>query len=461
VPIVSAVHQRRRSTITWTAIAMGSAGAFALAAIVLGQPSPDHREAAAKRVLVYGHSVRGRPLRAVALGDPRAPRRVLVVGCIHGNECAGRAITRRLAQLAAPAGVALWLVDDANPDGSTAGTRQNARGVDLNRNFPYRWRAMDHPDGVHWSGAAALSEPEARAARTLILRVRPTLTIWYHQQLALVDLPLREQAAARRYARLVGLPPRHLPSYPGSATTWENHYLAPGAAFVVELPAGRLGPAAVARHVAAVQALAGGRPAAPAKAAAPSLRPPILQRRIPFGALRRAEMAAYAQRHYGKRTWRLVEPRVIVEHYTVTATANAAYEVFAPDRRDPELHELPGTCAHFVVARDGTIAQLVDLGTMCRHALGLNYTAIGIEHVGFSDREVMGNSRQLGASLRLTRWLRCRYGIAVRDVIGHAEALSSPYHLERVARLRNQTHGDFARPAMTRYRARLAGLGCR
>jgi hypothetical protein len=113
-----------------------------------------------------------------------------------------------------------------------------------------------------------------------------------------------------------------------------------------------------------------------------------------------------------------------------------------------------------VVSRDGTIFQLVPLGTMCRHTLGLNYTAIGIEHVGFSDGQVLGNPREFAASLRLTRWLRCLYGIPVRNVIGHAEALSSPYHRERVARLRNQTHGDLARPAMTRYRARLARMPC-
>jgi N-acetylmuramoyl-L-alanine amidase len=72
----------------------------------------------------------------------------------------------------------------------------------------------------------------------------------------------------------------------------------------------------------------------------------------------------------------------------------------------------------------------------------------------------MGNSRQLRASLALTRGLRCRYGIGVRNVIGHNESLRSPYHRERVARLRRQTHGDMATPAMRRYRARLRALPC-
>ena len=72
-----------------------------------------------------------------------------------------------------------------------------------------------------------------------------------------------------------------------------------------------------------------------------------------------------------------------------------------------------------------------------------------------SDADVMGRPRQLAASLALTRWLQGRFGIRTRDVIGHAESLSSPYHHERVAAMRNRTHGDFARPAMTRYRGQL------
>jgi hypothetical protein len=67
----------------------------------------------------------------------------------------------------------------------------------------------------------------------------------------------------------------------------------------------------------------------------------------------------------------------------------------------------------------------------------------------------MGNRRQLEASLRLTRWLQDRYAIRTRDVIGHAESLSSPYHHERVKRLRRQTHGDMQPATMRRYRARL------
>jgi beta-N-acetylhexosaminidase len=198
-----------------------------------------------------------------------------------------------------------------------------------------------------------------------------------------------------------------------------------------------------------------GAPAA--EAAVP--KPTIVSKPIPFGAKRKQEMAAYARRHYGLSTYRLQDPHVIVEHYTVTSTFQATWNTFAPDRPDPELHELPGTCAHFVVDRDGTIYQLVPLGIMCRHTVGLNYTAIGIEHVGSSDAEILSNPRQMAASLRLTRWLRCRFGIGVPNVIGHNESLSSPYHRENVARLRGQTHGDWTHADMTSYRRQLSARG--
>jgi beta-N-acetylhexosaminidase len=92
---------------------------------------------------------------------------------------------------------------------------------------------------------------------------------------------------------------------------------------------------------------------------------------------------------------------------------------------------------------------------MCRHTVGLNYTAIGIEHVGMSDADVLGDAKQMRASLRLTRWLQAKFGIATANVIGHAESLSSPYHRERVKRLRTQTHGDWVHSDMVVYRRKL------
>ena len=187
--------------------------------------------------------------------------------------------------------------------------------------------------------------------------------------------------------------------------------------------------------------------------------PAIVARPIPFGARRKRETAAYAARHYGVATYRLTDPHVIVEHHTGTRTFAEAYRMFAPDTPDPELHELPGLCSHFVVDRDGTIYRLVPVSYMCRHTVGLNYTAIGVENVGTTDAQILGDRPQLEASLRLTRWLRCRFGVRLRDVIGHNESLGSPYHRERVASVRGQTHDDWKRADMRVYRAKLGALG--
>ena len=192
-------------------------------------------------------------------------------------------------------------------------------------------------------------------------------------------------------------------------------------------------------------------------AAAP--QPTIVQKPIPFPRERKEQMAAYARRHYDVDSYRLRDPKVIVEHYTVTETFQQTYNTFAPNHPDPSFNEYPNTCAHYVIDRDGTIYQLVPRSIMCRHTVGLNYTSFGIEHVGKSDGDVMNNRRQLAASLRLTRWLRCHYGIPTNNVIGHSESLSSPYHKENVERLRTQTHGDMRHATMTRYR-RLVRQSC-
>jgi N-acetylmuramoyl-L-alanine amidase len=185
-------------------------------------------------------------------------------------------------------------------------------------------------------------------------------------------------------------------------------------------------------------------------------RPAIVWKPVPMPPTRVAQMAAYSQRHYGDRRARLVRPRVIVHHYTANLSFRATWATFAANTPDPELGERPGTCAHFVIDRDGTIYQLVRLGLRCRHTVSLNWTAIGIEHVGTSDAGVLGNARQLASSIALSSWLMGRHRIELGDVIGHAESLESPYRRERYAAWRCQTHGDFGRPAMNRYRARLA-----
>jgi protein MpaA len=208
---------------------------------------------AGARTVVFGRSVDGRPLVADVLGANAASRKVLLVGCIHGNECAGRAILRALARKPVPAGVQLWLVPSTNPDGEAADTRQNAHGVDLNRNFPYQWSRGGGP--VYYAGPRPSSEPETRAAERLIERIKPAATVWYHQHEDLVDMAGGDRGVARRYAQLAGLRATCLPFLPGTASAWSNHELPGTTAFVVELPAGTVSDGALARHLSAVRAL--------------------------------------------------------------------------------------------------------------------------------------------------------------------------------------------------------------
>ena len=179
-----------------------------------------------------GRSYEGRPIDVVHIAG--TGKRVLVVGCIHGNECEGIEVTRLLARSHSTAD--LWLVHQLNPDGYARGSRTNARGVDLNRDF------------------IAATQRETRIARELILRLKPDITIWFHQPQAVVRAWGRSRATARRYAGLAGVPYRTLAWPPGSASRWQNGI--GEISFVVELPAGELADASARRYADAVLQLA-------------------------------------------------------------------------------------------------------------------------------------------------------------------------------------------------------------
>jgi murein peptide amidase A len=236
-------------------------GALAATAIfvVAMQPGSDATAATVPRHrIVIGHSVRGRPIRATEIGVPDAPHAVLVVGVIHGNESAGLAVCDRLLEMTPPPGVDLWVVKLMNPDGYYAHTRQNARGVDLNKNFPWKWRHIGYPWYTYYSGPSAASEPETRTAMRFIKDIHPEITIWYHQHEDEVIKAGGRIDIQERYARLVGLRfDRHYPWAPGRATSWENHRVRPSTAFVVEFPAGRLTDRVARRHARAVLSVAG------------------------------------------------------------------------------------------------------------------------------------------------------------------------------------------------------------
>jgi N-acetylmuramoyl-L-alanine amidase len=193
--------------------------------------------------------------------------------------------------------------------------------------------------------------------------------------------------------------------------------------------------------------------AAVPRATVSDLAPPVVDKPIPFPLRRKLQMARYSERHYGHHRYRLTAPRAVVEHYTDGPSMMSAWWTMAGNTRN--LGELPGVCTHFIVDTDGRIYATVPLRLRCRHTIGLNQTAIGIEHVGTSDAGVMHDRRQRRASLRLTLWLIARYDIPVRNVIGHGESLMSPLRHERYPAWRCLTHTDFSHATMQVYRERL------
>ncbi len=136
----------------------------------------------------------------------------------------------------------------------------------------------------------------------------------------------------------------------------------------------------------------------------------VVQAPIPYPAGRQQEMAAYSLRHYGTASSQLT-PTMVVLHYTAGGTWAGARATFAANTAN--MGELPGTCAHYVVDKDGTVYQLVPTSIRCRHTIGLNDQAIGIEMVqeggssaAWADQQILARPAQVGAALALVRSLQ-------------------------------------------------------
>lgn len=187
--------------------------------------------------VTIGRSAEGRPIRASARDGLTDGPVVLAIGCIHGDECAGIEPVERPMGCPPPGG-GIVRVPNLNPDGLALGTRLNARGVDLNRNFATDWRPIGASGDPEHSGPRPFSEPEARIARRLIRTLRPDVTIWFHQQEErLVRAWGASVPAARAYAELADEPLVRMPWMDGTAPNWQNHSFPETSSFVVELPA--------------------------------------------------------------------------------------------------------------------------------------------------------------------------------------------------------------------------------
>ncbi|MGI8614348.1 MAG: M14 family zinc carboxypeptidase [Nocardioidaceae bacterium] len=184
---------------------------------------------------VIGTSVRGRSIWAYRVGDRTAAKTVLVMAAMHGNEQAPVQIVQDLRRGAPVHGVNMWLVPIYNRDGAARDDRQNAHGVDLNRNYPVHWKPLT---GNYYAGPAPASEPETRLFMRFMNRVNPDYVISFHQPLQGIDVA---SAKDRRFARTLATDLR-LPVHNvdcsgrchGTMTQWFNARHA-GSAITVEL----------------------------------------------------------------------------------------------------------------------------------------------------------------------------------------------------------------------------------
>jgi hypothetical protein len=190
-------------------------------------------------------------------------------------------------------------------------------------------------------------------------------------------------------------------------------------------------------------------------------RPEIERDLILYGSPRKRQMARYSKRHYGRRTWRLENPPVIVLHFTGGSSYSSAWNHFASNA--PNRGELPGVCTHFIVGKDGVIHRLVWLKVRCRHAIGLNHKSIGIEMVQVTGKgshwaatQILNRRRQIRSALRLVRYLRARFDVRMRNVIGHAMANNSPYFKDLQGW--SNDHVDWLWRDVRKFRHRLAGI---
>ncbi len=171
-------------------------------------------------------SVEGRPIEVLSFGE--GERTILLMAGVHGDEkCGVGLVGSLLARLRACERLddRIVVIPLANPDGYEAGTRRNARGIDINRNFPTKdfVGTEDAPGGV-----VPASEPETRAILDVVRRFEPHLIITLHEPLACVNYNgSRAAPIAERMSECCGLPAKGDIGYPcpGSMGTyygWER-----------------------------------------------------------------------------------------------------------------------------------------------------------------------------------------------------------------------------------------------
>lgn len=194
--------------------------------------------------VLVGYSNKGRSIIAKRQGNPLAPRRLLVIGSMHGNEPKGIPVVKGVRRSAPPSDedVQIWTITTMNPDGTQRRSRNNARNVDLNRNFPTGWsKKTPH------SGRGPASEIETRNITSFISQLRPDAVLSFHQHANTVFSICNAQSRAwvRRTGKLMKLPvPKKADCkaedrrYKGTMNNWYTSKFS-GVFATVELPPSR------------------------------------------------------------------------------------------------------------------------------------------------------------------------------------------------------------------------------
>jgi protein MpaA len=173
--------------------------------------------------IVVGRSVRGRPIKAHILGD--GEETTLVMAAIHGDEASGAPLVEKLADYLSEnpsvmEGRRVIMVPVVNPDGVALNCRENARGIDLNRNFEAGNRANNGTNGFR-----ALSEPETQALKKLVHDYKPDRIISIHLPLNCLDYDGPGNGLAARMAEMCRLPIHKLGARPGSLGSYTGETL--------------------------------------------------------------------------------------------------------------------------------------------------------------------------------------------------------------------------------------------
>jgi ribosomal protein L18 len=305
----------------------------------------------------------------------------------------------------------------------------------------------EHPDRAFWDNGTSERRRTERLRKQMEARSRRRRFI-----VAIAAIGVIAFVIAFVSFRLLAGASSKMPA-PGSlaSKTSASPGTEPGAAKVPATPAAKAAAPSTAGSVSGLH-----------NVASAASKPPIVEDLIPFGPKRRQETIVYSLRHYGQATDVLV-PRVIVLHFTDSSTYAPVHALFASDV--PNMGVLPGVTSHFVIDKNGTIYQQLPTDLRGRHAVGLNWCAIGIEFVQeqvggedahSADQRILHRKPQLEAGLRLVAWLERVYHISDTNVIGHAMANQSPYFRDLLG-WRND-HTDWQAIDVAQFRADLRAM---